>query len=107
VIPRPPPSKTRRHHRRKTQLNHPNLRPILQLAIQNIKGNFATNRGSEKLDFEQVNEITWKLTNGEMTQVPACHGFWDGYRITKAIARIIDVGVTKPAWLVRYRDDAA
>ena len=25
---------------------------------------------SGKLDFEQVNEITWKLTNGEMTNVP-------------------------------------
>jgi hypothetical protein len=26
-----------------------------------------------------INEVTWKLTNGEMTNVPACHGFWGGY----------------------------
>jgi hypothetical protein len=32
--------------------------------------------------FEQINEITWKLTNGQMTEVPACHGFWRGYRTT-------------------------
>jgi hypothetical protein len=44
------------------------------------------NGNSGKLSFEQVNEITWKLTNGEMTNVPACHGFWGGYRTTKAIA---------------------
>ncbi|MET0380616.1 MAG: hypothetical protein ABWZ94_01795 [Methyloceanibacter sp.] len=59
---------------------------------------------SGKLSFEQVNEITWKLTNGEMTNVPACHGFWGGYRTTKAIAWVIDVGVNKPAWLARYKD---
>jgi hypothetical protein len=59
---------------------------------------------SGKLDFEQVNEITWKLANGEMTQVPACHCFWGGYRITKAIAWIIDVGANKPAWLARHKD---
>jgi hypothetical protein len=27
-----------------------------------------------------------------------------GYRTTKAIAWIIDVGVSKPAWLARYKD---
>jgi hypothetical protein len=70
-----------------------------------FKGEFRYKTGlSAKLDFEQVNEVTWKLTNGEMTQVPACHGFWGGYRVTKAIAWIMDVGVSKPAWLVRYRD---
>ena len=31
---------------------------------------------SGKLRFERLNEVTWKLTNGEMTNVPACHGFW-------------------------------
>ena len=67
--------------------------------------NFATNRGiSGKLCFEQVNEITWKLTNGEMTNVQACDGFWGGYRTTKAIAWVIDVGVSKPAWLARFKD---
>ena len=56
---------------------------------------------SGKLDLEQVNEIAWKLTNG---QVPTCHGFWRGYRVSKAVAWVIDVGVSKPAWLARYKD---
>jgi hypothetical protein len=32
-------------------------------------------------------EITWKLTIGEMTNVPASHGQWGGYRTSKAIYR--------------------
>ena len=41
--------------------------------------------------FENVNEATWKLTNGEMTNVPASHGQWGGYRTSKAIAWVINV----------------
>ena len=33
-----------------------------------------------RFTFEKVNEVTWKLTNGEMTNVPASHGQWGGYR---------------------------
>jgi hypothetical protein len=70
-----------------------------------IKGKFRYKSGiSGKLTFEQVNEVTWKLTNGEMTNVPACHGFWGGYRVTKAIAWVIDVGTSKPAWIARCKD---
>ena len=36
-----------------------------------------------RFTFEKVNEVTWKLTNGEMTNVPASHGQWGGYRVTK------------------------
>ena len=57
-----------------------------------------------KLEFEPISEITWKLANGEMTNVPASHGQWGGYRTSKAIAWVIDVGVSRPAWLARYRD---
>ena len=39
-----------------------------------------------------------------MTNVPACHGFWGGYRTTKAVAWVIDVGTEKSAWLARYKD---
>ena len=52
--------------------------------------------------FEQVNEVTWKLTNGELTNVPASHGQWGGYRTTKALAWVICVGPSK--WLARYGD---
>jgi hypothetical protein len=71
-----------------------------------IKREFRYKTGiSGKLDFEHVNEVTWKLTDGEMTNVPACHGFWGGYRTTKAIAWVIDLGVTKPAWMARCKDN--
>jgi hypothetical protein len=59
---------------------------------------------SGKLSFERVNEITWKLTDGTMTNVPASHGQWRGYRTSKAIAWVIDVGVNRPAWIARFKD---
>ena len=52
--------------------------------------------------FRFVNEVTWKLTNGEMTNVPASHGQWGGYRVTKAIASVINVAPN--AWLARCGD---
>jgi hypothetical protein len=42
-----------------------------------------------RFKFERVNEVTLKLTNGELTNVPASHGQWGGYRATKAIAWVI------------------
>jgi hypothetical protein len=69
-----------------------------------LNGNFAINPGFLESSSSSRNGITWKLTNGEMTQVPACHGFWGGYRTTKAMAWVIDVGVSKPAWLARHKD---
>jgi hypothetical protein len=59
---------------------------------------------SGKLTLERVNEITWKLTNGELINVPTSHGEWAGYRVSKAVAWVIDVGVTKPAWIARCKD---
>ena len=59
---------------------------------------------SGKLAFERVNEVTWKLTDGTMTNVPASHGQWGGCRVTKAVAWVIDVGPHKPAWIARYKD---
>ena len=50
--------------------------------------------------FERVNEVTWKLTHGELTNVPPSHGQWGGYRTTKALAWVICVGPSK--WLARY-----
>src|SRR5262249_4262178 len=52
--------------------------------------------------FEQVNEVTWKLTNGEITETPASHGQWGSYRTTKAIGWVIWVAPRK--WLARYSD---
>ena len=52
--------------------------------------------------FEQVNEVTWKLTNGEITETPASHGQWGGYKTTKALAWVIRIGSRQ--WLARYGD---
>jgi hypothetical protein len=54
--------------------------------------------------WQKVNEVTWKLTNGEMTNVPASHGQWGGYRTTKALAWVIDAGDESPAWIARHKD---
>ena len=50
------------------------------------------------------NEVTWKLTNGEMTNVPASHGQWGGYRTPKAIAWVIQV---EGKWLARCKDQTS
>ena len=77
---------------------------IFKLLI--LKRNFATNPGFPESygRFERLNEVTWKLTNGEMTNVPACHGFWGGYRTPKAIAWVIQV---EGKWLARCKDQTS
>jgi hypothetical protein len=57
---------------------------------------------SGKLVFERVNAVTWKLTNGEQTNVPTCYGHWPGYRTSKAVASVIEL--VPGQWLARYRD---
>ena len=59
-------------------------------------------RSPSRFRFEQVNEVTWKLTNGEITETPASHGQWGSYRTTKALAWVIRVAPSK--WLARYAD---
>ena len=51
---------------------------------------------------ERVNDTTFKITNGELTNVPASHGQWGGYRTTKALAWIIKLG--SDSWLARCGD---
>ena len=61
---------------------------------------------SPKIDLplkcEKVNEVTFKITNGELTNVPASHGQWGGYRTAKALAWIIKLG--SDAWVARCGD---
>ena len=58
--------------------------------------------------FEEVNDVTWKLTNGEMTNVLASHGQWPGFRTTKALASVINIGWinNSSAWVARCGDQA-
>jgi hypothetical protein len=51
---------------------------------------------------ERVNEVTYKITHGEMTSVPASHGQWGGYRTSRAVAWVMNIAPGQ--WLARYRD---
>jgi hypothetical protein len=57
---------------------------------------------SLSLHCERVNDSTSKITDGELTNVPASHGQWGGYRTTKGLAWIIKLG--SGAWLARCGD---
>ncbi len=52
---------------------------------------------NKPLRFERVNEVTWKLTDGTHTDVPASHGQWGGYRTAKAEACVMEVGPNQRA----------
>jgi len=57
---------------------------------------------------ERVNDSTFKITNGELTNVPASHGQWSGYCTTKALAWIIKLGPRRgdcaPMSLIEFID---
>ena len=57
-----------------------------------------------RFKFERINEVTWKLTNGELITVPASHGQWGSYRATKALAWVICL--VPGNWLARCGDQA-
>src|SRR5262249_1588864 len=50
------------------------------------------------------NEVTFKVTDGEMSPVPASHGQWGGYNTTRALAWVIRVAPN--AWLARCGNQA-
>jgi hypothetical protein len=54
------------------------------------------------LHCERVNGCTFKVTDGELTNVPGSHGKWAGYRASKASAWIIKL--ESDAWLARCGD---
>jgi hypothetical protein len=60
---------------------------------------------NQPLRCERVNEVTYKITAGEHTNVPACHGFWGGYRTTKALAWVMGLG--HGLWQARCKDQAS
>jgi hypothetical protein len=55
--------------------------------------------------WEQVNEVTWKLTDGTGTNTPASYGKWAPFRTTKALAWLEGIG--KGLWVARYRKTAS
>jgi hypothetical protein len=83
------------------------LKPKVASQVTDLAGGFEPENLSQKshLHFERVNEVTFKLTDGELTTVPASHGQWGGYRTTKVIASVISVAPGR--WLARCRDEAS
>ena len=45
-----------------------------------------------ELRFEELNEVTLKLTDGGGSNIPSSHGLWGGYRAARALAWVINVG---------------
>jgi hypothetical protein len=72
-----------------------------------LSGEFEPQNLSQKtkLHLERANESTFKLSNGEVTNVPASHGQWGGYRTTKAVAWVINIAPGQ--WLARCRDEVS
>jgi hypothetical protein len=56
----------------------------------------------------EVNDVTWKLTDGVMERTPACHGKWPGFNVERGIAWAIDTGwpFKKPRWYARCGDQS-
>lgn|SRR5262249_7768946 len=54
----------------------------------------------------KVNEVTWKLTDGELSRTSASHGQWGGYNTERGLAWIMDIGwiVGRASWYVRCGD---
>lgn len=48
---------------------------------------------------ERINDCTFKVTNGELTNVPASHGQWGGYRTTLVLAWVMNIAPN--AWFAR------
>jgi hypothetical protein len=56
------------------------------------------------LELEKVNSCTWKVVDPKVkTDVPANLGKWAGYRTTKALAWVMDVGYGK--WMARCANE--
>jgi hypothetical protein len=58
-----------------------------------------------KTHWVRINSATWKLTDGEQVLVPKLIGHWAGHKVDRAIAWVIDAGLTGSLWFARVRDD--
>ena len=86
-----------------TALGFPASEPLENQGLQEPK--IILTKSSRHLRFEQVNEVTFKLTDGKGSLVPARHGHWSGHQTTRAIAWLMGIGNGR--WIVRYRNKAS
>ena len=73
--------------------------PTASVGYEGENGDLQTTR----LFWIEVNDCTWKLSDGVVERTPACHGKWAGFNIERGLAWAIEVG--KPfkriAWYAR------
>ena len=86
-----------------TDPGFPASEPLENQGLQEPK--IILTKSPRDLHFEQVNEVTVKLTDGKGSLVPACHGHWSGYQTTRAVAWLMGIGNGR--WIVRYRNKAS
>jgi hypothetical protein len=73
---------------------------VIEVAVEFKPENLSLK--TSPLRCERVNHSTFKITNGEFTNVPASHGQWSGYRTTRAVAWILKLA--PDAWIARCGD---
>jgi hypothetical protein len=71
------------------------------IATETAKPKSVPAKAYKHLELEKVNAITWKVVDPKApkTDVPASFGKWGGYRTSKALAWIMDVGYGQ--WVAR------
>lgn len=45
----------------------------------------------QKLVWERVNSVTWKLTDGRRTDTPRSHGQWPGFKTSRALGWVMQI----------------
>ena len=58
------------------------------------------------LSWERINEVTWRLTDGEISRTPASFGQWGGYNTRRGLAWAIEAGrpLGRTVWYARCGD---
>jgi hypothetical protein len=61
-----------------------------------------------RLFWIEINEVTWKLADGEISRTPTSFGQWGGYNTQRAVAWVIEVGwpFGKACWYARRGDNS-
>jgi hypothetical protein len=86
-----------------TDQGFPASEPVANQGLQEPKTDVSIK--PRNLSFEQINEVTIKLTDGRGSLVPASHGQWAGHHTTRAVAWLMGIGNGR--WIVRYRNKAS
>ena len=86
-----------------TDAGFPASEPLENQGLQEPK--IILTKSPRDLRFEQVNEVTVKVTDGRGSLVPACQGYWSGYQTTRAVAWLMGIGNGR--WIVRYHNKAS